>query len=69
MEILLKHQFYMKQILVIFDVLKLKVKEYHGIALHTHTHQYDTKSIKLKKWVDPTPYLRVNYSKVMKSQS
>ena len=39
-----------------FDVIKLKMEDCLGIALRTH--RYDTKEIKLKKGVDPTPYLR-----------
>ena len=38
-----------------FDILKLKVEDCLGIALRTH--RYDTKEIKLKKGVDPSPYL------------
>ena len=38
-----------------FDVLQLKVEDCRGIALRTH--RYDTKEIKLKKDIDPTPYL------------
>ena len=38
-----------------FDELKLKVEDCKSIALRTH--RYDTKEIKLKKAVDPTPYL------------
>ena len=38
-----------------FDVLNLKVEDCLGIALRTH--RYDTKEIKLKQGVDPTPYL------------
>ena len=41
----------------IFDVIKLKVDDCLGIALRTH--RYDTKAIKLKRGVDPTPYLRL----------
>ena len=42
----------------LFDVIKLKMEDCLGIALRTH--RYDTKEIKLKKGVDPTPYLTVN---------
>ena len=38
-----------------FDVLGLKVEDCLGIALRTH--RYDTKEIKLKKNVDPSPYI------------
>ena len=40
-----------------FDVINLKVDDCLGIALPTE--RYDTKCIKLKKGVDPTPYLRI----------
>ena len=40
-----------------FDVLKLKAEDCQGIAMRTH--RYDTKEIKLKKGVDPAPYLEV----------
>ena len=39
----------------LFDILQLKIEDCLGIALRTH--RYDTKEIKLKKGVDPTPYL------------
>ena len=38
-----------------FDVIKLKIEDCLGIALRTH--RYDTKEIKLKRGVDPSPYL------------
>ena len=40
----------------LFDIVQLKVEDCAGIALRTH--RYDTKEIKLKKNVDPSPYLR-----------
>ena len=39
----------------LFDVLKLKMEDCEGIGLRTY--RYDTKEIKLKKGVDPSPYL------------
>ena len=39
----------------IFDVLKLKMDDSKGAGLRTT--RYDTKEIKLKQGVDPTPYL------------
>ena len=41
----------------LFDIIKLKVEDCEGIALRTH--KYDTKEIKLKKNVDPVPYIRI----------
>ena len=40
----------------LFDVIGLKVEDCLGIALRTN--RYDTKEIKLKKDVDPSPYVR-----------
>ena len=40
-----------------FDILQLKMEDCLGLALRTH--RYDTKEIKIKRWVDPTPYLTV----------
>ena len=42
----------------LFDVIGLKMEDCLGIALRTH--RYDTKEIKLKKGVNPAPYLTVN---------
>ena len=39
----------------IFDILKLKMEDSNGVSLRTH--RYDTKEIRLRKGVDPTPYL------------
>ena len=39
----------------LFDVIQLKIEDCAGLALRTH--RYDTKEIKLKKDVDPAPYL------------
>ena len=38
-----------------FDVMKLRMEDCEGLALRTH--HYDTKEVKLKKGIDPTPYL------------
>ena len=41
--------------ILIFDIIKLNADDSFGIALHTS--RYNTKEIKLKPGVDPTPYL------------
>ena len=40
---------------LIFDVMKLKVEDTSGLSLNTN--RYDTKEIRLKPGIDPTPYL------------
>ena len=42
---------------IIFDVIKLNVEDTNGLSLNTN--RYDTKEIKLKPGVDPTPYLHL----------
>ena len=39
----------------LFDIVKLKVQDCAGLSLSTD--RYDTKEIKLKPGIDPTPYL------------
>ena len=41
--------------ILLFDVIKVKPEDCQGVALYTS--RYDTKEIKLKSHVDPTPYL------------
>ena len=47
----------------LFDVMQLKMDDCQAIGLRTQ--RYDTKEIKLKKGVDPTPYL-TTYPKLFK---
>ena len=39
----------------LFDIMELKMEDCEGIGLRTY--RYDTKEIKLKKGVDPSPYI------------
>ena len=47
----------------LFDIIELKMEDCDGIGLRTY--RYDTKEIKLKRDVDPTPYL-TTYPKLFK---